>query len=215
MKEINYIIFDFDGTIADTSECIIRSFKFALEKLSLPTVSEESIKAMIGLPLRDMFLRLGNLTQMHEQDEAMEIYREHFDEIYLECVTLFDGVKETLQMLQEQQIVMGIATGRNKASLLNMCYSLEIGPFFHGMFADDDVVEKKPAPEMANKLLELWGVTADKAMVVGDTIYDIEMGQRAGCKTCGVSYGNQTAEQLLTQKPDSVIDKMVDLLTLL
>ena len=79
----------------------------------------------------------------------------------------------------------------------------------------DDVVEKKPAPEMANKLLELWGVTADKAMVVGDTIYDIEMGQRAGCKTCGVSYGNQTAEQLLTQKPDSVIDKMVDLLTLL
>ena len=215
MKQITHVIFDFDGTIADTRLCIIRSFQHALDAMNLPAVDDAEIQALIGLPLREMFFRLGGLSRVEEQDKAMEIYRAYFDTIYLECVDLFDGVRDTLEMLFfGKDIVMGVATGRNKDSLYNMVCALEIGDFFHGMYSDDDVVEKKPAPEMANRLIADWGVDPDAVLVVGDTIYDIEMGQRAGCRTCGVSYGNHSAEQLTKQGADNVISQMAELLDL-
>ena len=68
---------------------------------------------------------------------------------------------------------------------------------------------------MANKVVALWNGKPKQTLVVGDTIYDMELGQRAGCKTCGVSYGNQTKEQLEEQGAGVVIDQMESLLTLM
>ena len=66
--------FDCDGTIADTRLCITRSFQHALDAMNLPAVDDAEIQALIGLPLREMFFRLGGLSRVEEQDKAMEIY---------------------------------------------------------------------------------------------------------------------------------------------
>ena len=87
----------------------------------------------------------------------------------------------------------------------------EVIPYILGA---DDVTEAKPNPEPVLKTLEAFGCKPEDAMVVGDTWYDIEMGKRAGVKTCGVTYGNGTREELVQAGADYLVDDFGSLLSL-
>ena len=87
----------------------------------------------------------------------------------------------------------------------------EVIPYILGA---DDVTEAKPNPEPVLKTLEAFGCKPEDAMVVGDTWYDIEMGKRAGVKTCGVTYGNGTREELVQTGADYLVDDFGSLLSL-
>ena len=207
------IIFDFDGTLADTNRGITETFQATLLRMGRPQVDESRIKAVIGLPLKENFTKGADMTS-EEADEAVKIYRELFFDIAPKTVALFPGVKETLQTLSERGIPMAVASSRSNNSLRQLMQSLGIDAFIpaENVFGADDVARAKPAPDLVYAVCARLGIKPEQALVVGDTTFDIEMGRNAGCHTCGVSYGNQSADQLAGASPDYIIADIRNLL---
>jgi len=201
------VIFDFDGTIADTSEGIIQVCLASLKKMGLPPSTPEKIKASIGLPLGP-FLVAGSGVPEERMEEGMKTYRELFFEIAGPYICLFDGVKEALLSISESGRQLAIATSRGRNSLTSILREQGLFGIFGEIVCADNALPPKPAPDMVKYILERTGVPADEAIVIGDTTFDLLMGKGAGCRTCGVSYGNHSAEMLATAEPDFIINNM-------
>ena len=208
---IRNLIFDFDGTIADTNRGIILCTQATLREMGLPIAADDRIQATIGLPLRICFER-GTDTPEERLDEAVIIYRRLFDDVAVPHITLFKGVKETLQALQDRGLRMSIATSRGIASLLMLLSELGIEEYFRELAYPEIVPHPKPEPDGALLLMERLGAQPEETIVIGDTVFDLKMGQNAGCRVCGVTFGNQTRAELAAVSPDWIIDRFPALL---
>ena len=207
---IRNLIFDFDGTLADTSLGIVRCTQATLRELGVPESTPERICATIGLPLPDCFAR-GTDTPPELVAAACDTYRRLFDDIAVPCIVLFPGMAGTLAELHARGLRMSIATSRGSRSLQMLLGRMGVLEHFCAMAASDTVARHKPAPDPALSVLEQMGGLAAESVVVGDTVFDIQMGKAAGCRTCGVTWGNQDRAQLQTAAPDWILDRIEEL----
>ena len=211
---IRNLLFDFDGTLADTSEGIVRCTQATLREMGIAASTPARIRSTIGLPLGQCFEH-GTDTPPERIDEACLTYRRLFNEIAIPCTTLFDGVAETVAALHDEGYRLAICTSRSSASLEKLLEVHGIGAYFSAHTCNDDVLQgrakPKPAPDLALLLLGRLGARAEESLVVGDTVFDLEMGRRAGCRTCAVTYGNQDRARLMTASPDAIVDRFPDL----
>ena len=206
------IILDFDGTLADTRGLIVKTMQQTLDALGLESCTDEQCAAMIGLPLKQAF------TDLLPMDDAMgdrcaETYRRLFNEnnaIY--TVPAFPNVLETLHQLHEQGYTLTIASSRSHRSLMEFVEDMHLDEVIPYVLGVDDVKQAKPHPEPVLKTLEPFGCKPEDAWVVGDTWYDIEMGRRAGVRTCGVTYGNGSREELIRAGADVLVDDFGELM---
>ena len=207
------IIFDFDGTLADTRAGIVATAQEVLRRMGLPAADEGRLVATIGLPLRENFTRGAGLSE-EDADRAVEIYRQIFDEVAVPCISAFEGVGEVLAALSGRGVPMAVATSRGQRSLEMLMHHLGFDRFIppERCFGVESVARPKPAPDIVRVILGHLGVEPGETLVVGDTVFDIQMGKAAGCYTCGVSYGNQTADQLAAASPDYIVDDLRKLL---
>lgn len=207
------IIFDFDGTLADTQRGIVATAQEVLRQMGLPPADEAALAATIGLPLRENFTRGAGLGD-EEADRAVEIYRSIFDEVAVPVIQLFPGIDETLRTLAGRGIPMAVGSSRGQRSLEMLMERTGLAQHIpvSMVFGVESAARPKPAPDLVYVILGKLGTRPEETLVVGDTSFDIEMGRAAGCRTCGVSYGNQSADQLATAAPDYIIDDLRKLL---
>lgn len=205
-----YIIFDFDGTLADTSEGIVKTVQTTLDTMGLPQQPAAQIKATIGLPLSET-IRLGGRVPEERVEEGVSIYREKFFSVATGHIKLFPGVRETLLEMHDSGIRLAIATSRGSNSLGVILKAYGIDGIFDEMATSSDNYEPKPSPEMVLKLMERLGAGKDETLVVGDTTFDLLMGKGAGCRTCGVSYGNHDRATLASVSPDFIVDSFPEI----
>lgn len=201
------VILDFDGTIADTQSLITTTMMQTIEALGLESRTREECARMIGLPLKETFTRLIPMSdEMGDQCEAT--YRRLFDRNNTEgAVTLYPKVRETIEHLHDEGIAVSIASSRERKSLDRYVDVFGLRPFIDLVIGADNVRHAKPHPEPVLLTLRHFDVDASETLVVGDTAYDIEMGKRAGCRTCGVSYGNGSVEELQNAGADYIIER--------
>ena len=213
---IKCVIFDFDGTLADTAEGILRTEEAMLMEMGLPKPEggEAQMRQGIGLALRDS-LHVGCRIPEELLDQAVATYRRLFDEIAFDYIVPFPGVKDTLEYLYGKGYLLGIATSRSRRTLEYLLHNMGIAKYFTYMTSVESTPKHKPAPDLALILLDQFGVSGDETLIVGDTIYDLQMGRAAGCHTCGVTFGNHTAEQLRSENPDYIVDSYPELKTIL
>lgn len=207
------IFFDFDGTLADTAQFVIHAMQKTFEALGLPVLDEEAIKPTIGLPL------VGAMKVLCRTDEESarkiaDVYRAKVMEGNLAEITLYPGVAETLASLRERGVRLAVCTSRGFDTLDFILRENGVRDFFDDFITISDGLPGKPAPDMALALLDRMGLSADETMVVGDTIFDIQMGNGAGCRTCAVTYGNHSRERLLSSSPNFVVDNFTEILLL-
>ncbi|WP_061994301.1 HAD family hydrolase [Clostridium sp. ATCC 25772] len=207
------LVLDFDGTIADTSESIILTMQDTLKYFKNEDIEDEDIKRLIGLPLFEMFKSIKGF-QEENIKSAVKEYSIRYKNICKNTVTMFEGVKETLENLHKKGVKLTIATSRGRDTLLLFLKELEIEHLFSFVACCDDVTKHKPAPDVVNLVLEKINVNKNKALVIGDTIYDVGMGQNAGCESCAVTYGNNTLEEIKGSNPEYIIDKFSDLISI-
>ena len=208
------VILDFDGTIANTKNCIIKTIQKVAEVLGLPSVDESEIKDLIGLPLKDTFIKVLHISNENDLQNAIELYRVVFNK-FSDAIELYPNVKTTLETLFSNGVIITVASSRGKESLTDLLKRLEIIEYITLILGEQDVENKKPAPDMVLRILEETNTSPKNALIVGDTTYDIEMGQRAECLTCGVTYGNHYELQLKKQGADFIISdfgKLIDLI---
>jgi phosphoglycolate phosphatase len=203
---IRYLVFDFDGTLADSTEGIIRTTRATFARMGLPEPADADVRQGIGLPLKGA-LHTAGLPE-DRLDEGADIYHEVFYEIAPKHIVLFPGVKEALEKLASRGYRMGIATSRSEKSLVMLLGEHGISQYFEVLGAVGSVERPKPNPDIVLWVLGRMGASPDQAMVIGDTVFDIQMGKAARCRTCAVTYGNHGREQLLTSDPDLLIDDL-------
>lgn len=214
MQEKKLIMLDFDGTIGDTQHLIVRTMQKTLARLHLPARSAEECKKMIGLPLKQTFTHLIEMSD-EMGDLCADTYRRIFDEDNCPgVVPLFPHVIATIKTLKERGNTLTIASSRSTATLMQFVHEMHLEPYISLVLSCDDITHPKPHPETALITLQRTGFPAEEAIVVGDSQYDILMGRNAGCATVGVSYGNGTVEELIQAGADHIIDDFAKLINL-
>lgn len=200
------LILDFDGTLADTQPLIVSSLQRTIRELRLPSRSDAECRSIIGLPLKECFVKLLSVDDAIAE-RCAEVYRRVFDEDnHPGVVTLFPHVIKTLKQLHEQGLLLAICSSRGRPTLDAFVRDFQLEAYVAMVVSANDVQHGKPHPEPVQLILRTLGIPASQALVVGDASYDILMGRAAGCRTCGVTYGNQSRQQLLAAHPDHLID---------
>lgn len=206
------LILDFDGTLADTRSFIVYVMQLTLAAHGLRQCTPEQCAATIGLPLPQAFVTLAGVSEEQAQ-QCTDTYRRIFDEKrHSGAVTLFPHVAETLKSLYEQGYTLAIATSRGRPSLTDFLHDFGLESYISCSVCVGETLHAKPHPEPVLKILNQLQQPPQEALVVGDTSFDIAMGRDAGCPTCGVTYGNQSREQLKAHGADYLIDDFQDLL---
>ncbi len=216
MKDIQAIIFDFDGTLCDSQQLIVRTLQMTLAELGYPMRDDAACAATIGLPLEGCFKELVPGLSDEAADVCCVTYRRSFEKTREETFpSLFPHVMETLNALHAQGIRLAVASSRAHKSVELFCERYDMMPLLDYVVGSNDVKSPKPAPDAVIYILEKMGIASQNALVVGDMTYDILMGARAGVYTCGVTYGNGTREELLACHADHVIDDFANILELI
>ena len=210
---IQLIILDFDGTLADTRDNIVRTLQASMQQLGLPVADEAACASTIGLKLDDACRHLYPDGPADLADRFVETYREIFFRNKESLVPApFPHVLPTLRQLRERGVVLTIASSRGSGSLHAFIDAMGLRDCISYVLGADSVEHTKPHPEPVLRTLCETGIDAAHTLVVGDMPVDILMGRNAGVQTCGVTYGNATRDQLQAAGADFLIDDFAELL---
>lgn len=205
------IIFDFDGTLADTAELTVETMHRTNRSMDLPDKSDEECKSMIGYRLEEIpSILWPDMPDMSEQYAAAfrEIYKSVKDSFKVQT---YPFVLDTLATLRQKGVRMAIASSRSKISLLELCSELHLVEYLQMIVGAGDVKNGKPAPDPVNLVLATQGWDKDETLVVGDMAVDIHMGKAAGTTTCGMTYGNGSTSELKEAGSDFIISDFSEL----
>lgn len=208
------IIFDFDGTLADTADLTVATMQRTIEALSLPNASEEVCRSMIGYRLEEIpSILWPEFPDLSEQFAST--FREIFKTIKdLYSVQLYSHVLDALIDLKCTGIGMAVASSRSRVSLQEYLTKLHIDGYFQMVVSGGDVKNGKPAPDPVNLILATQGWNKEETLVVGDMNVDILMGIAAGTATCGVTNGNGSIDELKEAGADYIISDFSELIRL-
>ena len=209
------VILDFDGTLADTQPIIIASIQHTLREMHLPERTDAECRSIIGLPLVQCFTTLCGIDDA-TAERCAEVYRRVFDELNTDgTVALFPHVLDTLTARHEQGLLLAICSSRGRPTLDGFVKTFHLEKYISAIVSANDVQQHKPHPEPVEKILKQLNIPAGDTLVVGDASFDILMGRAAGCHTCGVTYGNQSSDDLRAAGADCLINDFACLMNYL
>jgi phosphoglycolate phosphatase len=186
-KRFDLIVFDWDGTLMDSTSAIAASLQSAARDIGVTPPSDELARHIIGLGLMDA-LRLAMPDLPEERyRELAERYRYHYLALDHELV-LFDGVIELIAQLTEAGHRLAVATGKTRKGLERAFSASGIGRSFHSSRCADEC-HSKPHPQMLEELMADFSVKPEAVLMIGDTTHDLQMAQNAGVAGIGVAYG--------------------------
>ena len=221
------MICDLDGTLVDTRDGIVDTFRAVLELAGYPPPERAEILPLIGLPLDFMFrhflardVNVGKAAPSAAgQDELARVvpeliaaYRRRYHEQVTPTTRAYPEVADTLAELRSRGVLLAVATSKLTTIAAEALLAAGLLPLFALVYGMDAVSRPKPAPDLATKCLDDLGVDPSRAIVVGDAVHDVEMGRAAGCETCAVTYGAQSRDELLLGRPTHLIDSFPALL---
>lgn len=212
MSNIKAVILDFDGTLANTTDVIIRTMYAMIKELNLPERTYQECAATIGLRLPEVQKALFPDADL-SPDAYAQTYRRLFNVFNSDgAVKIYPNVLETLAELKNRGMTLTIASSRSHRTLDDFVRNLGLTDTITYVLGGEDVTQGKPAPQAVNMTLKKYGLRPEEVIVVGDTVFDIDMGRNAGTKTCGVTYGNGSRESMADA--DWLIDDFSELLEL-
>lgn len=208
------VIFDWDGTLMDSTGRIVECLCRAAADARLPALAPERARAIIGLGLPEAIRTLYPGIGDGDAENMRQHYARHF--IAAEAVpsNLFPGVRELLDELAGRQVLMAVATGKSRRGLDRVWQGSDLARYFVASRCADES-RSKPHPAMVHELLGELAVTAPRALVVGDTSFDLEMARNAGVESVAVTWGAHPADVLAQYSPRMVLDDIRGILPLL
>jgi len=206
--KIKFIVFDWDGTLMDSEAQIVSCLHAAIADLGLEPMDDDTVKNVIGLGLREAIDTLvpGRNDQFHQT--FVEFYRTHWFQSGKSA--LFEGAREVLDIIRQQDMLLGIATGKARRGLKRVLDETGLEPLFHATRCADEA-HSKPHPQMLLDMMQELGVGPEETIMVGDTEYDMEMATNAGTGKVAVRSGVHSAERLQQHAPLVCLDRVADM----
>lgn len=206
MKRYGAVIFDWDGTLMDSTHSIVSAIQSASADLDLPIPSVANASWVIGLSLESALYHVVPTLTADKMPLFIERYRHH----YLQTDTLiklFDGVPELLSGLRAQQVLLGVATGKNRAGLDRVLQAKQMQAQFDITRCADETLSK-PHPCMLLEIMDELNVLPEQVLMVGDTSHDVQMAHNAGVDSLAVTYGAHDRATLLQSEPTFLVSNV-------
>ena len=204
------IVFDWDGTLMDSERKIVRCMSAAAADLGLVDPGADAIRQIIGLGLDEAMEALFPQAPAALRQHLTLRYREHFLGLDQTDMPLFPGVEEGLPRLTQEGFLLAVATGKGRRGLDRVLDETGTRRYFAATRCADESFSK-PHPGMLEDILEQTGVPRDRALMVGDTTYDMLMARNAGIAALAVSYGAHGRAQLLECAPLGCVDSFAEI----
>jgi phosphoglycolate phosphatase len=204
------LIFDWDGTLIDSSGKIIRCMQRAADTSGLPALGDDKVKSIIGLGLPEAIHTLFPEVSAEEREKFREHYAHHYLEADQVPCRFFPGVMDTLEDLKREGHTVTVATGKARRGLERIWRNMDLLDFFHASRCSDET-RSKPHPRMLEELLKQFSSQPEDAIMVGDTSFDMEMARAASVPRIAVSYGVHEVDVLKQYTPLGIIDRFSEL----
>lgn len=198
-KQFDLIVFDWDGTLMDSTATIVKCIQAAARDLGLEVPSREAASHVIGLGLQEAMEKALPGLRAAEYPRMVERYRYHYLAQDQELV-LFEGVREMLADLAEQGYFLAIATGKSRVGLNRALEAMDLRSVFDATRCADETFSK-PHPAMLQELTRELGQSMERTLMIGDTTHDLQMAINAGAAGVGVRYGAHPEAQLQALHP--------------
>ncbi|MEZ5476396.1 MAG: HAD-IIIA family hydrolase [Thiolinea sp.] len=204
------LIFDWDGTLMDSAARIVQCMHAAAQSVDAPLADEAAVRNITGLSLEVAVpLLFAGLDAVRQQALIAEFRRQSLGR-EIQAAQLFDGVEAGLRELAGQGYQLAIATGKSRRGLDQDLAELGLAELFPITRTADETFSK-PHPRMLEEILTDYDQVAARALMIGDTEYDLQMAANAGMAALAVSYGVHEPERLLKLQPKAVLDEFAQL----
>lgn len=209
MANFQLIVFDWDGTLLDSTGTIAASIQAAARDLDIPVPSDERARHIIGLGLLDALrYAMPGLPESRYADVAGR-YKHHYlarDQDLL----LFAGAAELVKDLADAGFALAVATGKSRQGLNRALETSGLGRYFQTTRCADEC-HSKPHPQMLEELMAAFGVSSEATLMIGDTTHDLQMAKNAGAQGVGVTYGAHPRSALEAEAPLFCADDVAEL----
>lgn len=203
-KRYDLIVFDWDGTVADSTAAIAGSIQAACRGLGLTVPDDRAARQVIGLGLEQALRRAVPDVPEAKLRDLVTLYRHHFI-VQSEAIPLYKGAKETIVELHDAGYLLAVATGMSRVGLERALKTSNLKNYFRAT-RTADVTYSKPNPAMLQELMKDLAVDAERTLMVGDTTHDLLMAQNAGVDAVAVLHGAHLPEQLRALKPLALVE---------
>lgn len=204
----NLVLFDFDGTLADSYPAITSSVNHTRAFYGLPPISKDEVRRFVGRGPEHL---LGNLVPVVEYSKAYEIYKAHHPTVLASGTVLLPGVREILAELITQGITLGICSNKPRAFTEELVGCLDLVGHFAMVLGPEDVAKRKPAPDMLIEAVKRSGLSREQVLYVGDMSVDVQTARGAGLTVWAVATGSETEDEIRASSPDRIFGTMNEL----
>jgi phosphoglycolate phosphatase len=208
-RQFDLIAFDWDGTLYDSTQIIVRCIQAAVADVGGVVPTNEQAGYVIGMALMPALAHAAPDVPQDKYPMLGERYRHHYAKHHND-LSLFEGILPLLQTLRERQHILTVATGKSRKGLDDALHAVDLRGVFDGSRTADETAGK-PDPLMLHELMAEFGVSPARTLMIGDTTHDLQMAHNAGCASLAVSYGAHGAEGFERWNPKAVVHTVAEL----
>jgi len=208
-RKFDLLVFDWDGTLFDSTGAIVRALQASCRDMELPEPSDEQASHVIGLGLTEALRYAAPKLAEDRLPLLVDRYRHH----YLsqdQDIRLFQGAAQLIEELHAAGFQLAVATGKSRKGLDRAFSSSGLGRFFSASRCADECFSK-PHPQMLEELIDEFTVSRERALMIGDTTHDLQMAINAGVAGLAVTYGAHPAAALRSLNPLACVEDIPEL----
>lgn len=212
MNDIKHIIFDVDGTMLDTSEGMISSVKYMIDKMGYEMPDEDTLESFVGPRIQDSLVRVYAL-EGEELTKAAATFRDHYKQGDVLNAKPYEGLEEVLKYLKNKGYVLSIATNKRQDFVDALINKFDLSKYFTKV-CGTDMQGKYTKTDLIKQCMEdCLSISEDETVMVGDSSYDATAAKEAGVKFLGVLYGYdfKSMDEMITYNPVYIIKEVTEL----
>ena len=208
-RNFDLIAFDWDGTLFDSTQIIVRCIQAAVKDVGGKVPTDQAAAYVIGLGLAQALAHAAPDVPKDKYPLLGERYRHHY-QLHVDDLSLFDGVLPLLAELKVRGYLLAVATGKSRHGLDEALQSAQLKGVFDASRTADKTAGK-PDPKMLAELMAELGTQPQRTLMVGDTTHDLQMALNAGCPSLAVSYGAHEPSAFAALKPLHIAHSVQDM----
>jgi len=208
-RQFDLIAFDWDGTLFDSTQIIVRCIQRAVADVGGAIPTDRDAAYVIGMGLMDALAHAAPDVPRERYAELGASYRRHYV-AHQNDLSLFEGVLPMLADLRGRQHRLAVATGKSRRGLDEVLQAVQLAGVFDGSRTADETAGK-PDPRMLHELMQEFGADPERTLMIGDTTHDLQMALNAGCPSVAVSYGAHETEGFQALQPRAILHSVREL----